>query len=44
METDIDAGVFRSLRELDGFTGQHLMAAVVDFDRWKGGQISVEAY
>jgi hypothetical protein len=33
-QADIDVGVFRSLREIDGFAGQHLMGAVVDHD-WR---------
>jgi hypothetical protein len=35
MQADIDAGGFRSLRELNRFAGQHLMGAVVDHDRGK---------
>jgi hypothetical protein len=42
MQADIDAGVFRSLRELDGFADQQFVGAVVHHDRGKAGQISVE--
>src|SRR6266849_4467133 len=42
MEADVDAGVFRSLCELDGFARQDLMSAVVDHDWRKAGQISVK--
>ena len=42
MQADVDAGVFRSLWELDGFPRQHLMGAVVDHNRRKADQISVK--
>jgi hypothetical protein len=42
MQADVDAGVFRSLCELDGFPRQHLMGAVVDHNRRKADQISVK--
>src|SRR2546425_6085104 len=42
MQADIDASIFRALRELDGFADQRLIVAVVDLERWKAGQISVE--
>src|SRR5262249_32415623 len=42
MQAEIDAGIFRALRELDGFADQRLIGAVVDLERWKAGQISVE--
>jgi len=41
-QADVDVGVLRSLCELDGFARQDLMGAVVDHNRRKAGQISVE--
>src|SRR5258708_33189689 len=42
MQADLDAGVFRSLRERDGLAAQPFSLAVVDHGRRETGQIVVE--
>jgi len=42
METDVQRRAFCAVGELDRFTGQQLMFAVVETDRWQTRQIGIQ--